>query len=199
MLLWYHFNSCLATSMYHMRRHCMKVEVNVNCPSWQRLVFASRTSEKTRWQSSPRSLWPSARPSPSWACSLLWGSSGNQVRCSVLFSFLRIRSHFYVGSMFLMRRLHWTRSCASSPDNSLSDESFLMLSNHLRFSLPILLSLGTFITITLLPTYSSSSLLNTCPSSYLACPVIWGRRYSWLASSSILPCLTRCPLSTLSL
>ena len=26
---------------------------------------------------------------------------------------------------------------------------------------------------------------------------IWGRRYSWLASSSILPCLLCCPLSTL--
>ena len=32
----------------------------------------------------------------------------------------RIFSHFYVGSMFLyMRRLHLTRSCASSPDSSL--------------------------------------------------------------------------------
>ena len=34
-------------------------------------------------------------------------------------------------------------------------------------------------------------------SSSLACPVIWGRWYSWLASFSILPCLLRCPLSTL--
>ena len=31
----------------------------------------------------------------------------------------------------------------------------------------------------------------------LPCPVIWGRRYSWLASFSILPCLLHCPLSTL--
>ena len=33
--------------------------------------------------------------------------------------FFRILSHFYVGSMCLMRRLHLTRSCTSSPDNSL--------------------------------------------------------------------------------
>ena len=32
------------------------------------------------------------------------------------------------------------------------------------------------------------------PSS-LACPVIWGLRYSCLYSSSMLPCLLRCPLS----
>ena len=57
---------------------------------------------------------------------------------------------------------HLTRSCASSPDSPLSDKSFLMLSNNLRFCLPILLFPGNSITITLLPTYSSS-LLNTCP------------------------------------
>ena len=50
------------------------------------------------------------------------------------FFFFRILSHFYVGSMCLMRRLHWTWSCASSPDSSLSDKSFLMLSNHLLWS-----------------------------------------------------------------
>ena len=55
-----------------------------------------------------------------------------------------------------------TRSNASSPDNSLSDKSFLMLSNHLRFGIPLLLFPGTSITINLLPTYSSF-LLNTCP------------------------------------
>ena len=49
-----------------------------------------------------------------------------------------------------------------TPDISLSDTSFLMLSNHLRFGLPFLRLPGTSITITLLPTYSSS-LLNTCP------------------------------------
>ena len=27
----------------------------------------------------------------------------------------------------------------------------------------------------------------------MACPVIWGRRYNRLASSSILSCLLRCP------
>ena len=73
--------------------------------------------------------------------------------------FFRILSHFYVGSMF---RFHLSRSCSSSPDNSLSDKSFLMLSNHVRFGLPLRLFPGTSITITLLPTYSSS-LLNTCP------------------------------------
>ena len=52
--------------------------------------------------------------------------------------------------------------CASSPDNSLSDKSFLMISNHLRFGLPLLLFPGTSIHITLLPTYSYS-LLKTCP------------------------------------
>ena len=64
--------------------------------------------------------------------------------------------------MCLVRRLHLGRSCASSPDNSLSDKSFMMLSNHPRFCLPLLLFPGTYIPITLLPTYSSS-LLKTCP------------------------------------
>ena len=50
----------------------------------------------------------------------------------------------------------------SSPDNYLSDKSFLMLSNHLRFDLPLLLFPGTTISITLLPTYSSSR-FNTGP------------------------------------
>ena len=44
----------------------------------------------------------------------------------------------------------------------LSDKSFLMLSNHLRFGLPLLLFPGTSIAITILPTYSSS-LLKTYP------------------------------------
>ena len=64
--------------------------------------------------------------------------------------------------MFLLKRPHLTRSCASSHDNSLSDKSFLMLSNHFRFGLHLLLFPGTSIFITLLPTHSSS-LLNTCP------------------------------------
>ena len=51
--------------------------------------------------------------------------------------FFRILSHFYVGSMFLMRRLHLAWSWAFSPDNSL--RQVLMLSNHLRFGLPLLL------------------------------------------------------------
>ena len=69
---------------------------------------------------------------------------------------------FYVGSMFLVIRFQLIRHCVSSPDSSLSDKSFLMLSNHLRFGLPLLLVHGTSITIILLPTHPSS-LLNTCP------------------------------------
>ena len=64
--------------------------------------------------------------------------------------------------MCLVRRLHLDRSCASSSDNPLSDKSFLMLSIHLRFGLPLLLFPGTSIPDTLFPTYSSS-LLETCP------------------------------------
>ena len=78
------------------------------------------------------------------------------------FFFFFIFSHFYVGSMCLVRRLHLDRSCASSSDNPLSDKSFLMLSIHLRFGLPLLLFPGTSIPNTLFPTYSSS-LLETCP------------------------------------
>ena len=74
----------------------------------------------------------------------------------------RIFSHFDARSMCLLRCLHLARSCASFLDNSLSDKSFLMLSKHLRFGLPLLLFLGTSIPVTLLPKYSSS-LLNTCP------------------------------------
>ena len=79
----------------------------------------------------------------------------------VIFFFF-IFSHFYVGSMCLVRRLHLDRSCASSSDNPLSDKSFLMLSIHLRFGLPLLLFAGISIPNTLFPTYSSS-LLETCP------------------------------------
>ena len=64
--------------------------------------------------------------------------------------------------MCLVRRLHLDRSCASSSDNPLSDKSFLMLSIHLRFGLPLLLFPDTSIPNTLFPTYSSS-LLETCP------------------------------------
>ena len=38
--------------------------------------------------------------------------------------------------LLLTRRPHRTRSLASTPDNYLSDKSFLMLSNHLRFGPP---------------------------------------------------------------
>ena len=79
------------------------------------------------------------------------------------FLLLLIFSHFYVGSMCLMRRLYLARSCVSSLDNSLSDNYlFLVLSNHLRFGLPLLLFPGTSIAITLLHMYSSA-LLSTCP------------------------------------
>ena len=73
-----------------------------------------------------------------------------------------IFSHFYVGSVCLMRLLHLARYYVSSFDNSFSDQSFPMVSIHLRFGLPLLLFPGTSIPITLLPTYSSS-LHNTCP------------------------------------
>ena len=71
--------------------------------------------------------------------------------CILLLLFL-IFSHFYVGSMCLMRFLHLARSCMSSLDNSFSDKSFPMVSIHLRFGLPLLLFPGTSIPITLLPT-----------------------------------------------
>ena len=47
-------------------------------------------------------------------------------------------------------RLHLTRFCTSSHDNSLSDKSFLMLSNHLCFGLPLLLFPGTSIMISII-------------------------------------------------
>ena len=91
--------------------------------------------------------------------------------CILIVFYIVIPSHFYVESMFRIR--HLTRSCASSADNSLSDKSFLMLSNHLCFGLPLLLFLGTSITITLLPTYFSS-LLNTISYQFnrLSCTVL---------------------------
>ena len=75
--------------------------------------------------------------------------------------FFRILSHLCGVDVSYETRLHLTRSCASSPDNSLSDKSFLMSSNHLHFGLPLLLFPGTYIilfpgtyiTISLLPTY----------------------------------------------
>ena len=105
-------------------------------------------------------------------------SSHHIMRCHWLLLLFLIFSHFYVGSMCLMRLLHLARSCVSSLDNSFSDKSFPMVSIHLRFGLPLLLFPGTSIPIPLLPTYSSS-LLNTCPYhfnllsctfSHLRCP-----------------------------
>ena len=95
----------------------------------------------------------------------LFGFCWFATKAVVFIFFFFIFSHFHVGSMCLVRRLHLGRSCASSPDNSLSDKSFLMLSNHLRFGLPLLLFPGTSIPITILPTYSSS-LLKTCPCHF---------------------------------
>ena len=43
--------------------------------------------------------------------------------------------------------------------------------------------------------YKVSDTSSWCFFTSLACPVIWGCRNSWLASSSILPCLWHCPLS----
>ena len=72
---------------------------------------------------------------------------------------------FYVGAMFLMIRFQLIRHCVSSLYSSLSDKLFLVLSNHLCFGLPLLLFHGTSITITLLPTHSSS-IPNTCPYQF---------------------------------
>ena len=80
----------------------------------------------------------------------------------VVVFFFCIFSHFYVGSMCLVKRLHLGRSCAYSLDNSLSHKSSLMLYNHSHYCVHLLLFPGTSIPITPLPTHSSS-LLNTCP------------------------------------
>ena len=63
-----------------------------------------------------------------------------------------------LGSMFLMIRLHLTRSCASSPDNSFSDKSFLVLSNHFRFGLPLLLFMEPTHTLVPASTYGLKTL-----------------------------------------
>ena len=76
--------------------------------------------------------------------------------------FFSIHFHVYVGSMFIMRRLHLSQYCASYLDSPLSDKSFPVLSNHLRIGLPLLLFTYTSITITILPIYYSSR-LNTRP------------------------------------
>ena len=68
------------------------------------------------------------------------------VICTVFF-FFHILSIFYVWSMFLMSRLRWTRSCASSPESSLSPTSrswCKLYSIHLRSGLPLLLFPGTY-------------------------------------------------------
>ena len=52
---------------------------------------------------------------------------------------LPILSNCYMRPMVSMSCLHLARFCASSPDTSLFDTSFLMLSNHLRFGLRVLL------------------------------------------------------------
>ena len=87
--------------------------------------------------------------------------------------FFRILSHFYVGSMYLMRCLHLARFFASSLDNyCLPDKSFVMLSNQFLFGLlcffspepppPSLSCLRIIIIIIIIIMYSFS-LLNTSP------------------------------------
>ena len=61
--------------------------------------------------------------------------------------FFRVLSQLLRGQRDLVRRLHLTRSFASSPDSSPSDKSFLTLFNHLRFGIPLLLFQRTSITI----------------------------------------------------
>ena len=78
------------------------------------------------------------------------------------FFFILILSHFYVRSMLLTIRPQAARSCASSTNNAFCLNSSLMLSIHLSFSLPFLLIPGASITISLLPTYSSSLFIK-CP------------------------------------
>ena len=72
----------------------------------------------------------------------------------------------------------WCRCClwfaSISPDNSLSDRSFLMLSTDLRFYVPLIQFPGTSITSTILPTYSSS-LPNTTHTTSTYFPVL-----SWI-------------------
>ena len=58
---------------------------------------------------------------------------------NISFASLRGLTSFHMPSLLLMSRLRLTPSCASSPDNSLSDKSSMMLSNHLRFGLRLLL------------------------------------------------------------
>ena len=94
------------------------------------------------------SLWVEVRFLISWQPLLIVSNTCIDCKWMSVF-FFRIFSHFYIGSIMFMRRIHWTRSCAPSPDNSLSDKSFLMLSNHLLFGLPLLRCPGTSITITL--------------------------------------------------
>ena len=87
--------------------------------------------------------------------------------------FFRIFSHFYVQGRFVLWDASISPGLARPPLTILSDMSLLMLSNHLRFSLPLPLSPGTPIAITLLPTYSSS-LLNICPYHFnlLSCTLL---------------------------
>ena len=90
----------------------------------------------------------------------------------MIFFFFLICSHFYVVSMCLMRHLHLARYCASAPDNSLSDKSFLMLSNHLRFGLPLFIFPGPSIpnhSLAYVFVFSSQCmpmLAGTCPPTH---------------------------------
>ena len=97
------------------------------------------------------------------------------------FLFFRIFSHFYVWSMFLMRRLLLNLVLRFLPWQLyyISDKSFLMLCNHLRIGFPLLIFSGTSITITLLPTYyvswrnNSDHSVGGCLSVMY---VVWGQK-----------------------
>ena len=127
-----------------------RVQWAILCQKRSRTRCISETASEPRCSSS--TVRPSARArvlkvTTSCIASSLTGPSSSMsthtVRMHYRFpriSFLCILSNLHVGSMlFRMRRHHLTRSCASSSASSPSDRSFLMLSNHLCFGIPLLL------------------------------------------------------------
>ena len=84
---------------------------------------------------------------------------------------IHLFSHVYVGSMFLTAFLYLARWYTSSSDSCLSLRFSFTQSIHLRFGLPLRLLPRTSISITLLPTYSSSL------------------RFTWPNHCSVLSCI----------